>query len=223
MDFYTERLIKLAAKVGGHKKLADEIGASDQTIYQICTGVLLPSGNPKGVGPQIRKKIEARYPDWLDEEENAVKEQAAAYNVTLIKPKSPPIPVVSWVQAGDLTEIKEAHQIDEWVRAWHAIPSKRAFAVRVDGDSMTSPYPSQQSFPQGTLLIVDPERAANAGDYVIAKDISTQKATFKRLVQDGGRWFLKAINPAYPLIEIDDPAIRVIARVIEYQPPGGKL
>lgn len=58
-------LIALCAKEGGHKAVADEIGANDQTIYQITSGVLLPSGNARGVGPQLRRKLTARFPDWL--------------------------------------------------------------------------------------------------------------------------------------------------------------
>lgn len=57
---------------------------------------------------------------------------------------------------------------------------------------------------------------------MIAKDVSTQRATFKKLTYDAGRWFLKPLNPAYSTIEIDDPAIRVIGRVIEFR-TGGKL
>lgn len=223
MDFYTEQLKKLVAKVGGYKNLASEIGANDQTIYQICTEKKLRSGNLKGVGPALRKKITDVYPDWLNDVIPAVNEQKGTYNVTPITPKGQRLPVVSWVQAGEMTEIREMYAIDEWVWAWHSNPSKRAFALRVDGDSMTSPYAGQLSFPTGTLLIVDPEREALAGDFVIAKDIATQQATFKKLMQDGGRWYLRALNPAYQAIEIDDPAVRVIARVIEYQLPGGKL
>lgn len=138
------------------------------------------------------------------------------------------VPLVSWVQAGAPSEIREPDPYTEWtkkswVQAWHSAPGRFAFALRVEGDSMTSPYPNQLSFPEGTLLIVDPDRAALAGDFVIAKDIATQQATFKKLMQDGGRWYLRALNPAYQAIEIDDPAVRIIARVIEYQLPGGKL
>ena len=78
------------------------------------------------------------------------------------------------------------------------------------------------SFPEGTIIIVDPERAPKAGDYVVAKDVIHQKATFKKLTTDGSAWYLKPLNPAYPTKEIDDPAMRVIGVVIEYQ-TGGKL
>jgi SOS-response transcriptional repressor LexA len=87
---------------------------------------------------------------------------------------------------------------------------------------MTSPYPGEVSFPDGTIIIVDPMRQCGAGDFVIAKDVSTQRATFKKLTTDGGRWFLKPLNPSYPTIEIDHPSLRTVGRVIEWR-RGGKL
>lgn len=128
------------------------------------------------------------------------------------------VPLISWVIAGNLEEIQDMYQpgeADEWVETTEAKPGKNSFALRVSGDSMTSPYPGDISFPDGTIIVVDPSRACDAGDFVIAKDVATQQATFKRLVHDGGRWFLKPLNPAYPIIEIDDPALRTIGRVIE--------
>lgn len=127
------------------------------------------------------------------------------------------VPLVSWVQAGNWTEIVDNYspEYGEYVAARDSKPGKYAFALRVEGDSMVSH--NHDSFPHGTILIVDPSRAAGPGDFVVAKDVLTGCATFKRLMQDGGRWFLKPLNPAYPLIPIDDPAIRVIGVVIESQ------
>lgn len=145
-------------------------------------------------------------------------------NVTTAVPRQT-IPLISWVAAGAFAEVEdmfEPGQADEWVEAFDSTPSSNAFALRVEGDSMTSPYPGDRSFPAGTILIVDPNRAASAGDFVIAKDVKSGAATFKKLVHDAGRWYLRPLNPAYPAIEIDDPSVRVIGRVVEYR-TGGKL
>lgn len=130
------------------------------------------------------------------------------------------VPVISWIQAGAWEEVQDMYQpgeADEWVESYETTASSSSFALRVSGDSMTSPNMGDVSFPEGTILIVDPNRSADSGDYVIAKDVVSQQATFKKLVSDGGRWFLKPLNPAYPTMPIDDPAIRVIGRVVESQ------
>ncbi len=133
------------------------------------------------------------------------------------------VPLISWVKAGLWGAIEDHFhpgEAEEWAEAYDTKPGDNAFALRVTGDSMTNPIPGDRSFPEGTIIIVDPGRSASAGDFVIAKDVATQKATFKRLVSDGGRWFLKPLNPTYPTVEIDDPDIRVIGKVVEYQTRG---
>ena len=133
------------------------------------------------------------------------------------------VPIISWVQAGSWSEVQDNFlpgEADDWAIAFDTLPGKSAFALVVSGDSMTSPYPGELSFPEGTIIIVDPDRECDAGSFVIAKDVDTQKATFKKLTHDAGRWYLKPLNPAYPIMEIDDPSMRVIGRVTEFQTRG---
>ena len=134
------------------------------------------------------------------------------------------IPLISWVEAGHLKDISDPFspgEADEWITASESQPGGGSFALRVSGSSMTSPdADAPYSFPDGTILIVDPNRSADPGDFVIAKDIETQQATFKRLAYDGGRWYLRPLNPAFKTVEIDDPSVRIIGRVVEFQRRG---
>ena len=61
---------------------------------------------------------------------------------------------------------------------------------------MTSP--SGLSIPEGMLILVDTEAGAQSGKLVIAKLTESNEATFKKLVEDSGRKFLKPLTPAYP-------------------------
>lgn len=138
-------------------------------------------------------------------------------NVTPVELRAK-VPVIGWVQAGAFQGVEDVFhpgEADEFADVREAAVSGNAFALRVEGDSMLSPYPGERSFPPGMILIVDPNKTAGAGDYVIAKDVVTQQATFKKLAYDGGRWFLKPLNPSYPTVEIDDPALRIIGKVVE--------
>lgn len=67
MDPYVSALRHLCETHGGHKGVATLADVNDQTIYQIITGVKLPSGNERGVGPALRKKLSAAFPNWMDE------------------------------------------------------------------------------------------------------------------------------------------------------------
>lgn len=144
-------------------------------------------------------------------------------NGKVIARSSNAVPLISWVRAGHWEAVEDPYppgEAGEWITPHTSYPGSHAFGLRIEGDSMTAP--TGISFPDGCIIIVDPERAPMAGDYVVAKDVSTQKATFKRLTTDGNRWYLKPLNPAYPAIEIDDPAVRVIGVAVEWQ-MGGKL
>ena len=161
---------------------------------------------------------------WLATGEGLMKVKQASQNVRSVTIRAT-VPLISRVQAGKFQGIEdmfEPGEADEFVDVFESSVGGNAFALRVDGDSMVNPYPSGPTFPAGTIIIVDPSRSVNAGDYVVAKDVETQQATFKKLAHDSGRWYLKPLNPAYPTLEIDDPAVRVIGRVVEYR-TGGKL
>jgi len=67
MDQYAKALKRLCDTHGGYNKVADAAGVNGQTLYQITTGVTLPSGNPRGVGPNLRKKLSAAFPLWLSD------------------------------------------------------------------------------------------------------------------------------------------------------------
>lgn len=115
---------------------------------------------------------------------------------------APKYPVISFVQAGNWTEACEPYtlsEIDEWYESEVAVHGS-AFWLKVEGDSMTAP--TGVSIPEGSLVLVDTGREPMNGSLVIAKLTDTNEATFKKLVLDGAK-YLKALNPAYPVITIN--------------------
>jgi SOS-response transcriptional repressor LexA len=134
------------------------------------------------------------------------------------------VPVISFIMASQLSDINAIPDpgYEDWPKVRINFPAgERSWALRVQGDSMDDG--TDTGIREGFTVICDPDRAPQAGDYVIAKDTDTQQATFKKLVTDAGRWYLKPLNRAYPTIEIDDPKLRVIAVVTEAQPPAMRL
>jgi len=108
------------------------------------------------------------------------------------------VPVISWVQAGHPEEAVDLHhpgQADEWVDT--TVPVRRhTFGLWVENDSMTP------VFPPGIRIIVEPEMDAEVGDYVIARDADGH-TTFKQLVQESGDYYLRPLNPQYPIRALD--------------------
>ena len=126
------------------------------------------------------------------------------------------VPLISWIQAGSWQEISdEFHTGDaeEW-RETTANVGPRAFALRVVGDSMTAPV--GLSIPDGAIVVIDPDTQPVNGSIVVAKLTDSQEATLKRLVIDGPRRYLKALNPAYPMLEINGNCVIVgVAKKVE--------
>lgn len=128
-----------------------------------------------------------------------------ADNVSYLGPNKPTkeFPLISWVSAGQWTEALEPYKLDE-IEEWpettvHCSPG--SFWLTVKGDSMTSPVGF--TVPEGMIILVDPEEDAKNGRLVVAKLINENEATFKKYVEDAGRKFLKALNPQYPITEIN--------------------
>jgi hypothetical protein len=65
IDPMVAALVALCKREGDYKDVADKSGISPGNLWQIINGTELPSGNPRGVGPKLRLKITAAYPDWL--------------------------------------------------------------------------------------------------------------------------------------------------------------
>ena len=108
------------------------------------------------------------------------------------------VPVISWVAAGAWQEAFDPYAPGDGHR-WEELAeqvSARAFALEVRGDSMEDPG-GRFSFPEGCLIVLDPERKLKAGDFAVFRNNDWDEATFKQYVVDGGQKLLKPLNPRY--------------------------
>lgn len=123
-------------------------------------------------------------------------------------------PLISWVQAGAFSEIDGSFTERDAIRLVDSTKraGNNAFWLEVKGDSMTAPV--GVSFPEGMLILVDPDRAVHDGDLCVAYLTNKKAATFKKYVEDAGDHFLKPLNPAWPLTEINEDC-RIIGKVID--------
>lgn len=120
-----------------------------------------------------------------------------------------PVPLISWVTAGEWAEIVDNFQPGDAEQWFHCpVPhSEKTFALTVVGDSMCNPG-GRHSFAHGDVIYVDPERPAQNGSYVVVRLEDSREATFKKLLIDGSKKWLKPLNPDWPnqLIEINGNA-----------------
>lgn len=179
-----QHLLAAIKKFETIEALAEHTKANPKHLSQCKNGT-------RGIGPKLARKMEA------------------ALNLNRFAWDQPPVdsniyegpnisksgvPLISFTTAGDLCATEDPYP------AGHAedfIPfagdiSEGMYALRVQGDSMTSPV--GQSIPDGYIIFVDPTIRAENGDLVIARD-GDSKATFKKLYIDGDMVYLKPLNP----------------------------
>lgn len=120
------------------------------------------------------------------------------------------VPLISWVQAGEFEDVVDNFhpgEADEWVAT--TVPVMRhTYALRVNGESMTNPV-GEPTFPHGAIIVIEPEAIAPLEDmvsqFIIVKRAKNGgEATFKQLVRDGGNFYLKPLNPQWPLIPVEE-------------------
>ena len=74
--------------------------------------------------------------------------------------------------------------------------SAEPYALMVLGDSMLP------EFEEGEIIVVEPSGLVKSGSYVVA--FVNEDYIFRQVVQHEDGWMLKALNPIYPNLPIDD-------------------
>jgi SOS-response transcriptional repressor LexA len=125
-------------------------------------------------------------------------------------PKSS-VPVIVYAQIAEWMQRMESFKRSD-AAAWMACPVEhgpRTFAVIVIGDSMSAPG-AIRSFANGDYIFCDPDKAAKHGSSVLAQMAETGEPVFRRLLIEGNKQYLQALNPSWP------------DRITEL-PPGGSI
>lgn len=108
-------------------------------------------------------------------------------------------PLISWVQAGAWESIVDNFapgDAEDWLDSPVNV-STLSFYLRVRGESMFDPA-DHRSFREGELVLVDPNAQAEHKSFVVVRLDDEAEATFKQLILEGGKKYLKALNPNWP-------------------------
>lgn len=211
----------LQRKNGGNQsELARFVGVSPQAVQKWVAG----ESEPRGDNLLKAAEFLAVSPAYLKfgTDENVIDVQAkfiedplalgqskATYNVTSGPVLHGDVPVISWITAGTWALVSDPYE-PGLASNWLPCPkshSKRTFALRVRGVSMEN-LGGKYSYSDGDVIFVDPERHPENGSRIIVRLDESNEATFKQLVIEGDKKYLKALNPAWPdkIIEINGNA-----------------
>jgi SOS-response transcriptional repressor LexA len=121
------------------------------------------------------------------------------------------VPVIVYTQIIYWIERMESFKRSD-AASWMACPVEhgpRTYALIVIGDSMSAPG-AIRSFASGDYIFCDPDKAPKHGSAVLALMADTSEPVFRRLLIEGSKQYLQALNPSWP------------DRIVE-MPPGSEI
>lgn len=214
-----QNLELLIAEAGSAAELARLASTNSSYLSQVRNQMPTKKGTPRGLGDDLAGKLErsmGKPLGWMDEVHAEYPPQPAG-SPEPNADAGPDIrsvrPLISWVQAGEWSEISEGF-VAPYGTELLPCPvscSPESFVLRVRGSSM------EPKFHEGDLIFVDPDVAAVHGKYVVVRLDDTNEATFKQLIVEGNRQYLKALNPDWPNRIIELNAAATIVGVVVFK------
>ncbi|GJB82483.1 LexA family protein [Pseudomonas sp. s4] len=206
---------------GSGARISKMIGVTPKAASKWLNGESMPGGAKMlALATALKVRVE-----WLEYGKGGMTDETSGFDAN-VEPTPGPVryyeyPEISWVQAGmpmEAVEISnvalcEVHPSDAWA-------GPNGFWLKVKGPSMTSP--SGMSFPEGMVILVAPGFDVESSQFVVAKMIDTNEATFKQFIWDSGRAFLKPLNPSFPTVEMDGEWV-LVGRVVDAKWPRSVL
>lgn len=138
--------------------------------------------------------------DQTKQSGNATNVFVKASNIAPINIKSlgRPVPLITFAQAANWNTIPYPYGPDI-AEAWFPCPiahGPRTYCIEVVSDSMSNPG-SKPSYDPGDIIFIDPDKMPVSGDRVAVILENEAEATFRQYIEDGGKKYLKALNPKW--------------------------
>ena len=114
------------------------------------------------------------------------------------------VPVIPWNLAAEWALNPDPRRLPDgtaWLMPSEAPPG-RTFAMTVRDEGMQAP--TGISFPVGYTIFVDPGRKAIANDFIVGHLGDPAAPVFKKLSLDGSAYYLRPLNPQFPMQQVGD-------------------
>lgn len=197
-----ENLRALAKSIGGVSQLAGRLDKSQSQMSH-----LIGQHPIKNIGDKIAAEVESAFnkpPGWLDHPHELVGKTFISSPIEQhdFGVLCQQVPLISWEEVAQWDTLAYHYQPTNETpmivtTTFHLGPF--AFALNVIGDHMESS--TGISFPEGAVIIVEPDSIAAPNSFVIARIARDRGATLKQLVLKGSSRYLKPLNQRYPILE----------------------
>jgi len=191
-------------------QLAEKLDALDQSaisrIESGKQGLTLDSLEELAKALGTRPGVLQLEADAIVDDVDSGSDEATAYQLTQAFGVRH-VPLISWVEAGNFAEAVDSYARGTGKRMIQtsAKVGRLAYALEVHGHSMTNPRDDRRSFPEGSIIIVDPHRQWESGSLIVARLENEAETTFKQYVEDAGMKLLVPLNPQYATLTVNKP------------------
>lgn len=185
--------------------LARAVGCTPQNIYKLeADTIKSPSAD---IILSIARVLDLDPYELFEGHGHRMAEPSPAYAATVTR-----VPLISWTTAGGWADIADPYPAGEGERMVEAPNNAgpRSFALKVRGDSM------EPKIPDGSVVVVDPDRGYQHGSIVLAKRTLDQQATLKQLWYDGATPMLRPVNARYATLDMPEDT-RIIGVAIDWR------
>ena len=196
----------LIAEAGSAAKLARAAGTNSSYLSQVRNQLPTKKGTPRSIGNELAEKLEKamnKNQGWMNTPHAGGASQQEHNNHDGSDLHSLH-PLISWAQAANWRDVSKSF-LPTYGTKLLPCPVKcspGSFVLKVRGASM------EPKFHEGDLIFVDPNVLPDHGKYVVVRLDESNEATFKQLIIEEGKQYLKALNPDWPnrIIEVDEEA-----------------
>lgn len=188
-------LLLLLERYEQDKDFAAQVGIGTTYLSRLKRPGEREMGGP--IARRIEERLKLPY-GWMD--------ALHADDGEPVEPSGPPLKVP--VLAAD--EVRLARKlvnnyvplVDHELHATNLTVQRHTFAMRLEDDSMVGLEDEPRLSP-GTLIVVEPDVVAAAGDYVVIAPRATSNEVMLRVLEiRDGTHVARPLNPAYPLVRI---------------------
>ncbi|WP_213665367.1 S24 family peptidase [Pseudomonas sp. RC4D1] len=130
-------------------------------------------------------------------------------------PMAASVPLINWTSVDHWCSSAVSAGATEIRMACPDEIGPRGFALAVEGDAMRNPNANEDSYPNSTIIFVDPDMKGSVGSPVLVLQPREAVPIFRILTRDAGKDILKPLNPQYPIIMLGEED-KVLGVVIGY-------
>ncbi|ELP9164879.1 LexA family transcriptional regulator [Salmonella enterica] len=196
------------------ESIALELGVSQSAINQLFGGI---NALNFSTAAQLARILKVKIGDFSPTLAKSIADMAQMIEEPRISAPVFEYPLLSSVQAGVFTTNDNSYTKSDAIQ-WIATTTKasdKAFWLEVKGHSMTAPQGGRPSFPEGILILVDPEKSVENGDFCVTR-MNGDEFTFKRFITEGGKSYLEPLNPRFDMIPCNENC-HFVGKVIKSQ------